>query len=145
MGEVRSLCQEAGRGDKRPSRRKRRRERQRRIEPVSLISEKGLRVLTLCLSLLGLRSHLLMAGICDEQQWLLLSCPPGGPSLPSGSQPITFPNAMVHMPCAVRHTYATPSQRSYVDSRKASPKLRGGVYSAVLEGKQPRARRLSVL
>lgn len=47
--------------------------------------------------------------------------------------------------CLVRHTYATPSQRSYVDSRKASPKLRGGVYRAVLEGKQPGARRLSVL
>lgn len=68
-----------------------------------------------------------MAGISDEQQWLLLSCTPGAPSLPSGSQLIILPNTIVHMPCAVRYTYVMPSQKSYVDSREASPKLRGGV------------------
>lgn len=42
MGEVGSLCQEVGRGDRRPSRRKRRQERQFLTELVSVISEKGL-------------------------------------------------------------------------------------------------------
>lgn len=42
MGEVGRLCQEVGRGDRRPSRWKRRQERQFRTEPVSVISEEGL-------------------------------------------------------------------------------------------------------
>lgn len=42
MGEVGNLCQEVGRGDRRPSRRKRRRERQFCTEPVSVTSEEGL-------------------------------------------------------------------------------------------------------